>query len=347
MSRLTRIGTIAAGLLVSSAILSPAQAASATSGLFGTTDPTYDGVFRQSLAVIGLSANGVQPAADAVDWLLRMQCMDGGFQEYRTDLAKPCTPPDPATFTGEDTNATAAALAAFAQLRSTGKLGQTRQTAIAKAADRAAAWLRRAQNPDGGWPQLPGTPSDANSTGVTMAALAGLVPDRGQRSIVRATRFLQTVQVPCGSATGGALMWQAGNAANDSATAQGFVGLVPSVPVPSARSLSGTPACSGAPARKAASYLARTLNAKGFLPSALGGGIDTTSTAYAVIGLESMGVGRSAVGRAVGSLAAQAKSKTTDPGALGLLLMVAKTTDHNPRSFGGVDLVSALQTLKQ
>ncbi|MCW2763200.1 MAG: hypothetical protein JWR85_3401, partial [Marmoricola sp.] len=55
------VGTVTAGLLAGTALVAaPAQAATPTSfaqvGLYGTTDPTYDGVFRQSLAVLGLHA---------------------------------------------------------------------------------------------------------------------------------------------------------------------------------------------------------------------------------------------------------------------------------------------------
>jgi uncharacterized membrane protein len=38
--------------------------------------------------------------------------------------------------------------------------------------DRAAAWLRRAQNPDGGWGFQPDAPSDPDSTGAALQALA-------------------------------------------------------------------------------------------------------------------------------------------------------------------------------
>ncbi|MGN6090450.1 MAG: hypothetical protein ACTHNT_14300, partial [Actinomycetales bacterium] len=35
---------------------------SATAGLYGSSDPTYDGAYRQALALLGLHATGVTPS---------------------------------------------------------------------------------------------------------------------------------------------------------------------------------------------------------------------------------------------------------------------------------------------
>ena len=82
-------GALALGSLAHSTALA---APSSTTGLYGASDPTYDGVFRQSLAILGLTSVGVKPSAPAIDWLLNQQCADGSYQAYRTDLAAPARP---------------------------------------------------------------------------------------------------------------------------------------------------------------------------------------------------------------------------------------------------------------
>ncbi len=146
-------------------------------GLYGTTDPTYDGVFRQSLAILGLHAAGIAPRPEALAWLERQQCADGGFPSYNPDPSKPCPAFDPGQFTGgEDTNATA--LAAQALLVA----GRPAR------ATRAVTFLRGLQNPDGGWELIgrAGSGSDPNSTGLVLTALsAAKVTRQGQSAVVR------------------------------------------------------------------------------------------------------------------------------------------------------------------
>ena len=57
---------------------------------------------------------------------------------------------------------------------------------------RSLRWLRRAQNRDGGWGVVPGSPSDADSTGAVLQAVSG------RRSVRRAIRYLRRVQVAGG-----------------------------------------------------------------------------------------------------------------------------------------------------
>ncbi len=64
--------------------------AAANVGLFGAQDPTYDGVYRQSLAILGLVATGHLPDTPAVDWLLAQQCSDGAFTAYRANTSAAC-----------------------------------------------------------------------------------------------------------------------------------------------------------------------------------------------------------------------------------------------------------------
>ena len=112
-AHLSRLGTsiAAAGLVLLLPLAGTAAASGRTAlgtpptttdpvkvGLFGAQDPTFDGVYRQSLALLALVAAGRTPPASAVDWLLAQQCADGGFEAFRTSLSAPCAPPSSSSF---------------------------------------------------------------------------------------------------------------------------------------------------------------------------------------------------------------------------------------------------------
>ncbi|MFF2076269.1 prenyltransferase/squalene oxidase repeat-containing protein [Kitasatospora sp. NPDC058162] len=122
-------------------------------GLYGKSDPTYDGVWRQSLALTALTAAKITPADSAVGWLTGQQCEDGGWPSYRAPGAA-CDPKF------EDSNATAVALQALIALGG-------HQPAV----DKGVQWLKTNQNADGSWAYNPGNPGDANSTGLVVNAL--------------------------------------------------------------------------------------------------------------------------------------------------------------------------------
>lgn len=126
------------------------------SGLYGKNDPTYDGVWRQSFALLAQQTVGVKPAKEAVAWLVGQQCANGGFASFRADAGAAC---DEKTMF--DTNATAMAVQALKALG-----GQ--DAAVKKGVD----WLKSVQNEDGGWAFVPGTPSEGNSTSLVIGALA-------------------------------------------------------------------------------------------------------------------------------------------------------------------------------
>ncbi|WP_217623773.1 prenyltransferase/squalene oxidase repeat-containing protein, partial [Streptomyces sp. TRM64462] len=163
-------------------------------GLYGTGDPTYDGVWRQSLAFMAQQVSGVEPAEEAVAWLLDQQCDNGGFPSYRADTAKPCPAGLPL-----DTNATAVALQALKGVDShTERAEQAMQD--------ATAWLKLAQNKDGGWGYNPGSPSDANSTSLAISALARVGEEPGAvRTADGKTPYdaLVSFALPCDAEEGG------------------------------------------------------------------------------------------------------------------------------------------------
>jgi LPXTG-motif cell wall-anchored protein len=136
------------------------QATQQPSGLFGAGDPTFDGAFRQGLALLALHAAGVSNA-NGVTWLQQQQCADGSWTSFRTDTAVPCPAVDPASFTGPDTNSTALAV-----------LGLHAQGATTAAANGIHA-LEAVRNASGGWGFLSRSDqaTDANSTGVVLEAL--------------------------------------------------------------------------------------------------------------------------------------------------------------------------------
>ena len=349
ISSISAAAVVAGTALGSLAVAPSASAApSATAGLYGSADPTYDGVFRQSLALMGLTAVGATPASQAITWLLNEQCANGGFQAYRADLGKACDPADPVSFTGPDTNSTAVAVMALMSLLSMdtpSALPTAQRGRVVKAAVHAVTWLGDQQNPDGGWGFTSHGASDANSTGLSLAALLTQAPNDTFPAFVKGSRFLGRQSFPCSA--GGGLAYQPGGPVNASATAQGLTGLAGPMPVDGPRRLSAGAPCANTAKAKSASFLAATLARTGTLPSPLGTDPDYSNTAAAVLGLVGAGQGRAAVAKATAALKAAAPAYSThsggpDAGALGLLLMVAEATGSSPTSFGGVNLVSSL-----
>ena len=88
-------------------------------GLFGSADPTFDGAFRQGVALAALRAAGVgwEKAFLPIVWLVRQQCANGLWTSYRPDVKVPCPAADPNTFVGPDTNSTGMAVQGLAAYR--------------------------------------------------------------------------------------------------------------------------------------------------------------------------------------------------------------------------------------
>lgn len=157
------------------------------SGLYGKADPTYDGVWRQSLSLLAQHTAGVKPAAKAVDWLTGQQCANGGFAAFRADAGKACDAKTPL-----DSNSTGAAVQALAALG-----GHDAEVG------KAVKWLESVRGDDGGWGYNPGGASDANSTSVVIGALAAA----GEK-VTSAQAALVKLSIPCGKDGGGAFAYQ-------------------------------------------------------------------------------------------------------------------------------------------
>lgn len=349
------VGTVlAAGALAPAAYAdSSPKPAQPAPGLYGTKDPTYDGVFRQSLAFLAQQAAGVEPAEGAVGWLLAQQCDNGGFPSYRADTSAPCAADVPL-----DSNATALALQALRGVDS-------HEDKTAKAMESAKGWLRGNQNKDGGWGYNPGSPSDANSTALVIGALAATGEQPGEvKSADGRTPYdaLLTFAIPCSAKEGpGAFVYQPGEKGelepNDYATAGAVLGGLGKHLLSKGVKPFQEPSCEDADkpaveraARNGAAHLVSALSARDhlLLPPMPGSDApadqpDVGNTADAVIALSAAGHGDKAAG-AVGFLKQQgpAWAKDAGPSAYAKLVLAARASGADPRDFGGTDLVQAL-----
>ncbi|MFE2171082.1 prenyltransferase/squalene oxidase repeat-containing protein [Streptomyces sp. NPDC059447] len=322
------------------------------SGLYGKNDPTYDGVWRQSFALLAQHTVGVKPAKAAVDWLVGQQCANGGFAAFRADASAACE-----ATTMFDTNATAAAVQALKTLG-----GQ--DAAVKKGTD----WLKSVQNEDGGWSYVPGSPSDANSTALVISALAvagdkpAEVKSKAGKS---AYQGLAAFQLGCAAepaADRGAFAYQpldgklTANA--DATAAAALAGLgqgsavalsasdTPATPLTCPPASADAAADPAALAQGATGYLAEALKKDGHLTAVTPGADqptpDTGNTADAVIALAAAGHKQSAAGALEWLKGNSAQWAQGNPAGLGTLILAAHATGADPKSFGGTDLVAAL-----
>ena len=151
-------------------LLATQQTTGSDTGLFGAQDPTYDGTFRQGLALAALAAAGVTTGSSvgaAEAWLNAQQCPNGGWTSY-VNSTNPCNG-SPANYQGPDTNSSALAIQGLAA-----------QNALdAGAAASAAHFLAKAQDKDGGWGYEPNAAhapgfTDPNSTALVLQALLAM-----------------------------------------------------------------------------------------------------------------------------------------------------------------------------
>ncbi|MFE6284303.1 prenyltransferase/squalene oxidase repeat-containing protein [Streptomyces sp. NPDC057877] len=322
----------------------PSPSPSLPSALYGTADPTYDGVWRQSLALLAQDTAGVTPAAEAVAWLAAQQCDSGAFAPFRADPGQPCD-----AGTAVDTNQTAAAVQAMAALGG-------HQAVTGK----AVTWLRSAQNEDGGWGYTLGSPSDANSTSVVIGALAavGEKPEQVEKGGKSPYDALLALSIPCGEDGGGAFAYQPDKkgklVANADATAAAVVGALGKGLTGADPKPGGTePTCAkatgaGQAARNGAAHLVDALGEDGHLMSALPGAEDQPdygNTADAALALATAGHADLAAPalRWLGDHY-QGWAKQSGPAAYAQLILAADAAGFDVRDFDGSgdDLVKRL-----
>ncbi|WND37855.1 prenyltransferase/squalene oxidase repeat-containing protein [Streptomyces sp. BB1-1-1] len=321
-----------------------APSAPESSGLYGTADPQYDGVWRQSLALLAQDTVGVIPSSKAVGWLTGQQCDNGAFAPFRADPAKAC---DAKTMV--DTNNTAAAVQA---LWAVGGHGDVVESAL--------TWLKSVQNKDGGWGYTPGGPSDANSTSIVIGALTATdsKPEQVEKDGKSPYDALLTFALPCAEDKGaGAFAFQPDEdgklLANADATAAGVLGALGKGLVTEAGKAAGDATCTDAkkPTREqaaanGAAHLADAVAEDGHLKSALGGSADQPdygNTADAVVALAAQGGAEQAAKPLAWLQKNAAKwAEQSGPAAYAQLIFAAHATGTDPRAFGGTDLVARL-----
>ncbi|MGW6980600.1 prenyltransferase/squalene oxidase repeat-containing protein [Streptomyces sp. NPDC054932] len=343
------VGAAPAALADTAPPASPSAPPVVPSGLYGKNDPTYDGVWRQSFALLAQHTVGVKPSVKAMVWLVGQQCDNGGFSSFRPNAAVACD-----ANTMLDTNATAAAVQALQALG-----GQ--DAAVRKSVD----WLKSVQNEDGGWSYVPGSPSDANSTAVVISALsvAGEKPaEIKSKAGKSAHEGLLAFQLGCTAEPAtdrGAFAYQPADgkllANADATAAAALAGLgkgaavvpssenTPAAPLTCPATNAGDPVTA---AQGAAGHLAEALKKDGHLMAVTPGSDqpvpDTGNTADAVIALAAAGHKESAAGALEWLKANSAAWAQGSPAALGTLVLAAHATGTDPKSFGGTDLVAAL-----
>ncbi|MEU6442701.1 prenyltransferase/squalene oxidase repeat-containing protein [Streptomyces sp. NPDC047046] len=337
--------TPAAGAPASGA---PAASPGPAEGLFGTQDPTYDGVWRQSLSLVALDAAGRKLPVKAVDWLVAQQCADGSFAPYRAKPAADCGPKEQV-----DTNQTGAAIQAFAAI------GGHRAEA-----EKALSWLKSVQNKDGGWGYTAGSPSDANSTSVVLGALRalGVRPAEVTKGGKSAEDALLSLALKCDAKqspgkAGSAFAFQPEKdgslVANTDATAAavtagygaGFVVAAPHEERGGSLTCE-TPRTAKDAARNGAVWLGGVLGENGAVTTALPGAKpkpDPGNTADTAVALAAAGMPEEAR-EAVGWLRSEgpAWAEKTGPAAWSQLILAAHATGADPADFVGRDLPAKL-----
>ncbi|MFF7988467.1 prenyltransferase/squalene oxidase repeat-containing protein [Kitasatospora xanthocidica] len=310
-------------------------------GLYGKGDPTYDGVWRQSLALTALKAAKLVPADSAVGWLTGQQCEDGGWPSYRAAGAA-CDPKK------EDSNATALAVQALVALGG-------HQDAV----DKGVNWLKATQTADGGWGYNPGNLSDANSTGLAVSALfaANADPASVAKAGTNALDGLRPFQLGCAARPeergsfayqleGGTIAPNAlASAQGALAAAGGYLPVASSVHADTAPKAldcaNGSPVPRTLDGEGAGAYLTAQLAANGnHLMLTMPGADpkpDYTATAWAALSLIQGGHPQQAAG-AVDWLTQQGATWTkngTDPAATATLLLVTSAAQRDTAPLTG------------
>ncbi|MEU9165870.1 prenyltransferase/squalene oxidase repeat-containing protein [Streptomyces sp. NPDC048424] len=347
------VGVAPAALADTAPPASPSAPPVIPSGLYGKEDPMYDGVWRQSFALLAQDTVGLKPAAQAVDWLVGQQCANGSFPAFRADATKDC---DATAYI--DSNATAAAVQTLTALGGHGD-----------SVKKAVAWLKSVQNEDGGWSSNPGgamdSGTDANSTAIVISALtaAGEKPAETKSKAGKTPyEALLSFQLGCTAEPAtdrGAFAYQPVDGkllANGDATAAAVLaglGTGPAVVPSGTDTPAAAPTCPAAgtvdpaaAAQAAAGHLAEALKKDGHLTAVTPGSDqptpDTGNTVDAVIALAAAGHKQSAAGALEWLKANSAEWSKGKPAALGTLVLAAHATGTDPKSFGGTDLVAAL-----
>jgi prenyltransferase beta subunit len=241
---LSRGGGLAAALLValSLATLAPARAEASSTGRaadwlqsvqnadggFGASPGEGSGTEMTGWAMLGLEAAGRNPLDLARAGRTPVDFLRGHLDQLkspgdlaRTILALQGAGADPRDFGGANLVSRL-----LAKRRDNGSYeGWPGSTAFAVIAlrtagvgglDRSLSWLQSVQNADGGWGDVPGSPSTADGTGAVMQALSS-----DSKAARRGLTYLRRAQVP-----GGGFPLGGNGAANSQSTAWAIQGIL-------------------------------------------------------------------------------------------------------------------------
>ena len=351
---------VGALVLAGGAVLAPATTASAAVtthnsadvGLFGASDPTYDGAFRQSLGILAELAGGVHDTT-AIEWLVKQQCSDGGWTAYRSDLSTPCPATDLGTFTGEDSNSTALAMQAL-------------HAAGVTPTHDPLPFLHGLQSSDGGFSYIAGSGTDPNSTGVVLQALAAVGEDATSATWTVSghtpVEALMSFWLNCGSADPGAFASPYSSGHGDLIAGVQAVWGAEGKAFPFTSSPAATqpaPDCSGGPisptpavaGQYAATWIASKVTGGGYLTT--GSSPDYSLTAQGILAMEATDTNKSAVDTMLGYLSTNAAAAVLDPhgalspGSIGYIALAAHADGLSLTSFGGQNLVALLQSSRR
>jgi hypothetical protein len=327
---------IAAGLTAGTVAVTPTAAHAATldvtstasSTIFGSASPTYDGVYRQSLAILALDAAGESVPETAEQWLLDQQCANGGFPSFRKDVSAPCAPFDSITYSGGiDSNATAVAAQA---LLVTGHDDEA-QDAIDLLVD--------AQESDGGWAYTLDDPfgsSDPNSAGLVLMALnaAGVEPDVDPVPFFADLQVGRNLVAELESDLGGIASPWSGGAPDVLATVQS----IPALNGFSLVDVLATDDWDADPTAYPTTPSADAADVAGWATTWLAGQVDADEVssgnlAWAVLSFASNGTAKDAADAAYADIVAAASAIATNPAALAQATLAGVALDEDVDAF--------------
>jgi hypothetical protein len=283
--------------------------------------------FTQALAIQGLIAAGQAVPAAAVHDLVAAQDSDGGWDYLLVKDDHNAT---------SDTNSTAMVLMA---LDAAGSHGPNAS---------GLAWLHTQQGSDGGFPYQAGYGSDPDSTALVVQALvaAGQNPSSSIWAVGGHTPLASLIAT---QDAGGGYTFPGNSAPDPFTTAQVPPALeLQPYPAHGVYASNVTPASEAQSAMSASLYLqTQQSSSNGSIP--VGASTASVSEEYA-IGAASAGydpkVLRHGSGPSVMTyLATQAASGCATAGGCGLLIQAVVAARLNPHSFGGVNLITALNGL--
>ncbi len=288
--------------------------------------------FSESLAVQGLVAAGQTVPAAAIHHLAAAQDSDGGwdFLLIKDD------PNGSTNFDTSDTNSTAMVLMA---LNATGTRGRNAG---------ALAWLHTQQDSDGGFPYQAGAGTDPNSTALVLQALIASAQNPVASNWAVGGNTALSSLLATQDADGG-YTFPGGSGADPFTTAQVPPALdLEPFPIASVAGSKVTLASEAKSGTAAIAYLQTQQSATdGSIPD--GGSTYAVSAQYA-IGAAAAGydpkVLRNGSGPSVMTyLAAHAAAACATAGDCGWLIQAAVAAHLNPKSFGGVNLITTLNAM--